>query len=118
MTFPPDFDVAQSCHTHARRPDSIGMAAPGERCPRATEREQCTTGGLNSSGICEISASLGQYPHSRIPEHVRVDTVLRTRPPVGEEGEEVGRADDAVAVEVEVGWTAGVKALWFSNIHD
>ena len=43
-------------------------------------------------------------------------SVLRTRPPVGEEGEEVGDADDAVVVEV--GWAARVKALWFSNSHD
>ncbi len=46
----------------------------------------------------------------------RTASVLRTRPPVDEEGEEIGCAD--VAVFVEVGWTAGVKALWFSNIHD
>ncbi len=34
--------------------------------------------------------------------------VLRTRPPVGEEGEEIARADGAVAVEV--GRTASVTA--------
>ena len=36
--------------------------------------------------------------------------------PVGEEGEEVGHAYETVVVEV--GRAAGVKALWFSNIHD
>ena len=38
----------------------------------ATVREQFNTGGLYPIGICEISASVGQYPPSRIPEHVRV----------------------------------------------
>ena len=35
-------------------------------------------------------------------------SVLRTRPPVDEEGEEVGGADGAIAVEV--GRTAGIGA--------
>ena len=34
------------------------VAAPGDRCPHATDREQHTTGGLYSTGICEISASI------------------------------------------------------------
>ena len=42
--------------------------------------------------------------------------VLRTRPPVGEEGQAVRHANETVVVEV--GRAAGVKALWFSNIHD
>ena len=73
---------------------------------------------LNASGqhACVGSQSAFMVHQRRLLSRCAVMAVLRTRPPVGEEGEEVGCADGAVAVEV--GWTAGVKALWSSNIHD
>ena len=41
------------------------MAAPGDRCPRSTEREQCTTGGLYPSGIREISAPVDVHREAK-----------------------------------------------------
>ena len=63
---------------------SPSMAAPGDRSPRAAVRGQATTGGPNPSGICEVSASVGQYLRSHIPEHVRVGLGATDTAAIGE----------------------------------